>query len=149
MVYPHANFWGKKTSLIYSRSTNGILSEPLLRKKKTKRVAVNRIARINILRDQPTRVTIYNQRHQKLSERFVLPLCLENTARHLQLLHPSAEELNYSTRRNRVRDVLVNTSTFTWAYTRGHLKKGDREIRNSIDIGSFSSAMGCFVSKHK
>jgi hypothetical protein len=50
---------------------------------------------------------------------FVKPLCLGNTARHLELLHPSAEELN-DTRRDRVKGVLVNvnTPTFTWTKER-------------------------------
>jgi hypothetical protein len=56
-----------------------------------------------------------------------------NTARHLELLHPPAEELNY-TRQDRLKGVLVNTPTLTWTYTRTFLKeRGKRDIRNSID----------------
>jgi hypothetical protein len=62
------------------------------------------------------------------------------------LLHPPAEELNY-TRRDRVKGVLVNTPTFTWAYTRKFKERGKGEIRNSMDTGSFTNAMGCFLSE--
>ena len=48
-----------------------------------------------------------------------------NTTRYLQLLHPSADELNY-TRRGRVKGVHVNTPTFTWAYTRTFKEKGKK-----------------------
>jgi hypothetical protein len=61
--------------------------------------------------------------------------CLGKTARHLQLLHPSAEELN-DTRRDRVNGVLVNT--FTWANTRIFKERGNRETLNSI-----GSAFNC------
>jgi hypothetical protein len=63
-----------KTSLIYSRSTNEIFSEQLLRKNKTKTERENSCSQppnssgINIPRDCVT--TIYNQRHQhKLSKK--------------------------------------------------------------------------------
>jgi hypothetical protein len=62
------------------------------------------------------------------------------------LLHPPAEELNY-TRRDRVKGVLVNTPTFTWAYTRTFKERAKREIRNSMDTGSFSIEKGCCLSE--
>jgi hypothetical protein len=37
MVYPQKKFRGTKTSLVCSRSTNEIFSEPLVRKSKTER----------------------------------------------------------------------------------------------------------------
>ncbi len=57
---------------------------------------------------------------------FVLPLCLGNTARHPQLLHPSAGELNY-TRRDRVKGSPREYTHIHNGHTRGHLKKGERE----------------------
>jgi hypothetical protein len=58
------------------------------------------------------------------------------------LLHPSDEELN-DTRRDRVKRVsLVNTPTFTWAYTRTFKERGKREIRNSVDNAFDCIAMG-------
>jgi hypothetical protein len=84
---------------------------------------------------------------RKNRDNFVLPLCLGNTARHLQLLHPSAGELNYARRDIGGKGVLVNIPEFTWRRRQVHLMKGEREIRNSIDIGSFSIAMGFFLSK--
>jgi hypothetical protein len=41
------------------------------------------------------------------------------------LLHPSADELNY-TRRGRVKGVHVNTPIFTWAYTRTFKERGKK-----------------------
>jgi hypothetical protein len=62
---------------------------------------------------------------------------------HPQVLHPSAE----STRRDRKKGVLVNT--LTCVYTRTFIKEGEEELRNSTDIGSFSSPEGCCSSKWK
>jgi hypothetical protein len=61
-----------------------------------------------------------------------------------QVLHPSSEELN-DTRRDRVKKgVLVNTPTFTWAYTRTFKERGKKEIRNSIDVSSFPMQWDAF-----
>jgi hypothetical protein len=60
------------------------------------------------------------------------------------LLHPiPAEELTY-TRRDREKGVLVNTPTFTWAYTRTFKERGKKEIRNSIDVSSFPMQWDAF-----
>ncbi len=103
----------KTTGLICSRSTlMRFLVNHYWEKTKTKRANGCRLAvkqppssGINVLRDY---VTIYNQRHEKLSKRknrdqfFPTFICLGNTARQLQLLHPSAEEFIYTGRdRNR------------------------------------------------
>jgi hypothetical protein len=65
-----------------------------------------------------------------------LPLSLGNTARHPQVLHPKVE----STRQNRkIKGVLVNSPTFTWAYTRTFKEREIEEILNSIDTDSFSN----------
>ena len=51
-----------------------------------------------------------------------------------QLLHPSTEEFNY-TRRDRVKEVLVNTPTFTWAYTRTLKERGKkRSVTRSTSV---------------
>ncbi len=66
MVYPQKKLWGKKTSLICSRSTNEIFSELLLRKNKNgeiKQCSQPPSSRINILRDYVT--FFLNRRHQK------------------------------------------------------------------------------------
>jgi hypothetical protein len=66
MVYPQTKLWGTKTSLICSRSTNEIFVNPYWEKTKTD--DVNRLAQVSgiiVLRDY---VTIYNQRHPKLSK---------------------------------------------------------------------------------
>jgi hypothetical protein len=60
--------------------------------------------------------TTKNYQKGKIEINFVLPLCLGNTARYLQLLHPSADELG----------VLVNTPIFTWAYTRTFKERGKK-----------------------
>jgi hypothetical protein len=52
------------------------------------------------------------------------------------LLHPADEELN-GTRRDRVKKgVLVNTPTFTWAYTRTFKERGrERSLtRLTLDV---------------
>jgi hypothetical protein len=71
IVYPPADKIVRyKTSLICSRSTNEIFSEPLLRKNKNgERKQLQSTAYssgIIVLRDY---LAIYNQRHQKLSKR--------------------------------------------------------------------------------
>jgi lantibiotic modifying enzyme len=42
--------------------------------------------------------------------------------------------------------VLVNTPTFTWAYTRTFKEREIEEILNSIDTDSFSNQTGCCFS---
>ncbi len=63
-------------------------------------------------------------------------------------LHPSDEELK-DTRRDRVKKgVLVNTPTFTWAYTRMLKERGKREIRiTRLTSVVSSNEMGGFLSK--
>jgi hypothetical protein len=115
MVYPQTKLWATKTEnkpdLLHNRLRNEIVSEPLptLTEKKTKTERENSCSQppnssgINILRDY---VTIYNQRHPKFSKRknrdqfcptFIMP-GKYSQASVRQLLHPSAEELNYTGR---------------------------------------------------
>jgi hypothetical protein len=101
---------------------------------------------INVFRDY---ISVYNQRHQKWSKRktrdqFCPTFMLGNTirsARHVQFLHPSAEELN-DTRSDRVKGCPREYTHIS----HGHTRKG-KKIRNSIEIGSFFTAMGCVLSK--
>ncbi len=122
--YPQKKLWDTNvTSLICSRSTNEIFSEPWLRKTKTEKgtVADNRLAQewTYSLTTFPRFIINATKNYQKgrIEFNFFLPLGMGNTTRHLQLLHPSDEELNHP-RRDRVKGVLVNTPTFTWAYRR-------------------------------
>jgi hypothetical protein len=83
-------------------------------------------------------------------------LCLGNTARHPQLLHPSADELN-DTRRDRVKvNSLVNTgeyTTFIWAYTRTFKEmEKKRDPYNSIANAFDCNPMQCdavFLKKNR
>ncbi len=102
----------------------------------------------NILHDY---ATILNQRHQILSKRknkdqfgptFV-------PGKYSQASKSIRWRVESTTSRDRVKGVLVNTPTFTWAYTRTFKERGKWEIRNSADVGSFYNAKGCFLSEQK
>jgi hypothetical protein len=59
---------------------------------------------------------------------------------HIQVLHPSTENSNPPHHQDRgSKRVLVNTPTFTWAYTRTFKEMGFEEILYSVDTGSFSN----------
>jgi hypothetical protein len=99
-VYPQKKLWDAKPGLNCAvvRQISWVESEKINKNGERKQLqsTVYRSGK-HVLHDY---VTIHNQRPPKILKKgrteinFVLPLCLGNTARHLQLLHPSAEELN-------------------------------------------------------
>jgi hypothetical protein len=66
-----------------------------------------------------------------------------NTARHPQVLHPSAEKLNSpGSRQDRKKGALVNTPTLTWVYTRTFKERVRRARNSTTGIGSFFNPNG-------
>jgi hypothetical protein len=141
-----------KTSLICCRSTNEIFSEPLQRKTKMEKensCSQPSSSGIIVLCDY---LAIYNQRRQKLSKRKkrdqFCPTFMPGKYSQTSTVAPSIRWRVEYTRRDRVKGVLVNTPTFTWAYTRAFKERGKGEIRNSMDTGSFTNGM-LFIWKNR
>jgi hypothetical protein len=140
------------------RSTNEIFNEPWLSQQKQQKKTVpiespqgSGIIVFRSIRFVPTdnQTPPRNSQIWRIEINSVLPLCLGNTARHPQFIHPSADELN-------PQGGISGKKASSWIHphshgrTRGHLKKGElKRFVTRLKSSSFSNETGCCLSKWK